>query len=275
MTQARRFLEQSHKRALSEHDAESIAKARHGIAYLDAAAGQWDAARNLYRQNEALCREAGIDELRALSFNGLGIACLVEKDWTGALSLLDEGIAVCAAHEVNGAGAFLLANRGLALVQLGRAGDARASIDKAIAVAEQWNIKIASVESHLARCHLALAEAEAALALNHLQRAMAVAAQIQSPLRILSVARYWGDWLIQGGERLRGLAVLECVRSHGATLHKDRSLAAEAIAAQVADARSLGAARKLAAALTPAGMAEEILAHAPSSMVPRLALTAV
>jgi predicted ATPase/DNA-binding SARP family transcriptional activator len=263
MVPARRFLEQSLRRALMEDDAESIVQARYSVAFLDQVAGDWGNARSLHRQNEVLCREQRIYPWLALTLNGLGAICLAEKSLPGAVALFDEGIQICADFEVNLTRSFLMSNRGLALVRGGELAQAERSIAKALSEAQHWNVKTAFVEAHLARCCLALAQRDVAVALVHVKHAMAYARQIQSPLRQMSVVRNWGEWLLRSGDEAHGLAVLEFVRANAKTQQKDRILADEVIAAHSPSVRVRTAARKAAAAMSMDSLETEVRGASP------------
>jgi predicted ATPase/Tfp pilus assembly protein PilF len=227
--QARRFLEQSLALARELDEPESIAKARYGIAFLEQAAGNWSRARELYAQTAKLAAGIGNHQWQALSLNGLGSCWLAEDRAQEALGCFAEGIRVCTEHEVHGRRSFLLANHGLALLRTNDLPAAARSIERALREGREWNICTATMESHLARCALALARGDLELARSDLRSAMQVACKIQAPLRRMGVVRHWGQWLLAAGRRADGVAVLEFVRAHALAMRKDRDAAAEAL----------------------------------------------
>jgi predicted ATPase/DNA-binding SARP family transcriptional activator len=228
--QARRFLEQSLALAHELAEPESVAKARYGLAFLEQAAGHWPRARELYAETAKLSAAIAMPQWQALALNGLGTCWLAEDRIEEALECFAEGIRVCTEHEVHGRRSFLLANHGLALLRANDPTAAARSIERALREAREWNICTATMESHLARCSLALARGDLELARADVRAAMQVACRIQSALRRLGVVRHWGQWLAAAGRRAEARAVLEFVRAHALAMRKDRDAAAEWLA---------------------------------------------
>jgi predicted ATPase len=108
--EARRWLDEATRRALADADARGAALAQHNLALVEKALGNHERAAQLMREWLVGQRQAG-DWLRvAMGLSNLAYVYQAQGDWSLAQSCLEEGLAICDAHELVMPRPALLAN---------------------------------------------------------------------------------------------------------------------------------------------------------------------
>ena len=122
---AKRYFEHALRVAQAASDTAGTAKALNGLAGCARAAGDYARALELQRQALELHESLGNVHEQALLLNDIGVMLYTSRRYGEACQVLQRGLALTAAHGLDGAREYCLFTLGMTEIELGRFDDAR------------------------------------------------------------------------------------------------------------------------------------------------------
>ncbi len=146
---AKRYFEHALRVAQAASDTAGTAKALNGLAGCARAAGDYSRALALQRQALELHESLGNVHEQALLLNDIGVMLHTSHRYGEACQVLQRGLALTAAHGLDGAREYCLFTLGMTEIELGRFDDARGHLRQSLQIDRAAGAGLVAWGAHL------------------------------------------------------------------------------------------------------------------------------
>ena len=226
---AKRYFEHALRVAQAASDTAGTAKALNGLAGCARAAGDYSRALELQRQALELHESLGNVHEQALLLNDIGVMLHTSRRYAEACQVLQRGLALTAAHGLDGAREYCLFTLGMTEIELGRFDDARGHLQQSLQIDRAAGAGLVAWGAHLGLARADIRTGAATTASAPLGEGVKRARALKSVQAQIYALGFVAEWLAARSEQERAAALWSFIAAHPRAEAADRDDARMAI----------------------------------------------